>query len=113
VNFDLEALLQSAVPGTATPFPGPASSSTRRPDACFMRGAPDLIVQMLDKLIENAVDFCSASGTITVRLTRAGSSLRARREQRRAADPERDMLESLFESLFEHRSASTASRISA
>ena len=33
-----------------------------------MRGAPDLIVQMLDKLIDNAVDFSPAGSTITVRL---------------------------------------------
>jgi two-component system, OmpR family, sensor histidine kinase ChvG len=31
-------------------------------------GAPDLIVQMLDKLIENAVDFSPAGSIISVRL---------------------------------------------
>jgi signal transduction histidine kinase len=33
-----------------------------------LRGAPDLIVQMLDKLIENAVDFSAAGALIIVRL---------------------------------------------
>ena len=33
-----------------------------------MNGAPDLIVQLLDKLIDNAVDFSPAGATITVRL---------------------------------------------
>src|SRR5262249_53337309 len=33
-----------------------------------LRGAPDLIVQLLDKLIDNAVDFSPAGATIQVRL---------------------------------------------
>jgi signal transduction histidine kinase len=39
-----------------------------------MRGAPDLIVQLLDKLIDNAVDFSPAGATITVRLSLQGST---------------------------------------
>ena len=73
MNFDLKELLQSAVAGYRDAFPGARIELETPPDACFMRGAPDLIVQMLDKLIENAVDFCPAKGTITVRLARAGS----------------------------------------
>jgi signal transduction histidine kinase len=34
----------------------------------MLHGAPDLIVQLLDKLIDNAVDFSPAGATITVRL---------------------------------------------
>ncbi|MEX1032339.1 MAG: ATP-binding protein [Cellvibrionaceae bacterium] len=33
------------------------------------RGSPDLIVQMLDKLVDNAVDFCPPDGKITVALS--------------------------------------------
>jgi signal transduction histidine kinase len=33
-----------------------------------MTGAPDLIVQMLDKLIDNAVDFSAEGATIAVKL---------------------------------------------
>jgi signal transduction histidine kinase len=34
----------------------------------MLHGAPDLIVQMLDKLIDNAVDFSPPGATVTVRL---------------------------------------------
>jgi signal transduction histidine kinase len=34
----------------------------------MLHGAPDLIVQMLDKLIDNAIDFSAAGATISVRL---------------------------------------------
>jgi signal transduction histidine kinase len=71
-------------------------------NACFMHGAPELILQMLDKLIENAVDFCSASGTITVRLTRAATDYELAVSNDGPPIPP-DMLSRLFESLFEHR----------
>jgi dedicated sortase system histidine kinase len=35
-----------------------------------MHGSPDLIVQMLDKLVDNAVDFCPSDGMITIKLQR-------------------------------------------
>ena len=35
--------------------------------------APDLVVQMLDKLVDNAVDFCNDEGTIDLYLRRQGS----------------------------------------
>ena len=35
----------------------------------MIHGAPDLIMQMLDKLIDNAVDFSPAEATITLRLS--------------------------------------------
>jgi len=38
------------------------------PGPIMLHGAPDLIVQMLDKLIDNAVDFSPPGATITVRL---------------------------------------------
>ncbi|GAB2190010.1 proteobacterial dedicated sortase system histidine kinase [Sessilibacter sp. MAH1] len=34
--------------------------------AVFVNGAPDLIVQALDKLIDNALDFCVAEGEVTL-----------------------------------------------
>ena len=40
-----------------------------RPGPCPMTGAPDLVAQMVDKLIENALDFCPADGHIWISLT--------------------------------------------
>jgi signal transduction histidine kinase len=102
VNFDLRLLLQSAVAGYRDGFPASRIELDAPAEACFMQGAPDLIVQMLDKLIENAVDFCSPSGTISVRLARAGGNYELTVTNDGAPIPA-DMLTRLFESLFEHR----------
>ena len=102
VSFDLNALLHSAVAGYRDAFPGARIALDAPPDACFMRGAPDLLVQLLDKLIENAVDFCPASGAITVRLARSGSNYELAVINDGPPIPAA-MLDRLFESLFEQR----------
>ena len=102
VNFDLKELLQSAVAGYRDGFRLTHIDLDTPPDACFMRGAPDLIVQMLDKLIENAVDFCAHPGTITVRLGRSVGNYELSVANDGVPIPPA-MLGRLFESLFEHR----------
>jgi signal transduction histidine kinase len=102
LRFDLGELLQSAVAGYRDAFPAARIELAEPPDACFMHGAPDLMVQMLDKLIENAVDFCSASGTITVRLARAATHYELNVSNDGPPIPEA-LLGRLFESLFENR----------
>ena len=102
VNFDLRALLESAVAGYRDGFSRTRFELDAPADACFIRGAPDLVVQMLDKLVENAVDFCPLAGIITVRLTRAGGNYELCVDNDGPPIPT-GMLELLFESLFEHR----------
>jgi two-component system, OmpR family, sensor histidine kinase ChvG len=64
-HFDLAALVREAVAAYGTGFP-------QRCFACDVpaeldyTGAPELIVQMLDKLIDNAVDFSAEGATISV-----------------------------------------------
>ena len=70
VNFDLRELLISAVAAYRDGFSSSQFILEVPADSCFARGAPDLMVQLLDKLIENAVDFCPRGGKITVRLER-------------------------------------------
>jgi signal transduction histidine kinase len=102
VSFDLKELVASAVAGYRDAFPSARIDVDMPGGSCFIRGAPDLIIQMLDKLIENAVDFCSAQGRITVRLTRAAGDYRLAVEN--DGPPIAPEVQSrLFESLFEHR----------
>jgi signal transduction histidine kinase len=102
VNFDLRALVSSAIAAYRDGFPQVNIALEIPPDPCFVRGAPDLLVQLLDKLIENAVDFCPADGVITVRLTRAQGNylLDVINDGPPIPDP---LLGRLFESLFEGR----------
>jgi len=67
-RFDLVPLLASAVAAYRGAFPERRFASELPAEPVVLDGAPDLIVQMLDKLIENAVDFSPAGATITVRL---------------------------------------------
>jgi signal transduction histidine kinase len=102
VNFDLRELVISAVAAYRDGFPE-AHFVVEVPDGpCFARGAPDLVVQLLDKLIENAVDFCPAKGAITVKLERVQASYWLQVANDGPLIPQA-LVGRLFESLFEQR----------
>ena len=104
-NFDLRELLLSAVAAYGDGFPE-AHFAVETPDGpCFALGAPDLMVQLLDKLIENAVDFCPPKGTITVRLERVQAHYSLQVANDGPLIPEA-LMGRLFESLFEQRQGS-------
>jgi signal transduction histidine kinase len=103
VPLDFSALLESAVAGYRAAFPAAIIVLERPADECPMRGAPELLVQLLDKLIENAVDFCPPGGEITVRLERLGSHYELSVANDGPPLPP-TVKDRLFESLFEHRS---------
>ena len=65
VSFDLVPLLGSAVGAYRSAFPGRTFDTELPAGPVTLNGAPDLIVQMLDKLIDNAVDFSSPGAAIT------------------------------------------------
>jgi two-component system sensor histidine kinase ChvG len=102
VNFDLRELLISAVAAYRDGFPGTYFALQTPEDPCFARGAPDLVVQLLDKLIENAVDFCPMNGTVTVRLKRVPANYCLQVANDGPVIPE-GLIGRLFESLFEQR----------
>ena len=102
VNFDLRELLISAVAAYRDGFPAAHFLLQTPEDPCFARGAPDLIVQLLDKLIENAVDFCPKEGTVTVRLERVQANYCLQVANDGPLIPEA-LMGRLFESLFEQR----------
>jgi two-component system, OmpR family, sensor histidine kinase ChvG len=68
-RFNLVPLVESAVAAYRGAFPERRFAAELPPGPVMLDGAPDLIVQMLDKLIENAVDFSPPGATITVRVT--------------------------------------------
>jgi two-component system, OmpR family, sensor histidine kinase ChvG len=102
VGFDLRDLLISAVAAYRDGFPAVRFELDTPAEACFMRGAPELIIQMLDKLIENAVDFCPKGGLIGVSLSRSTDHYDIAVANEGPPIPEA-MLGRLFESLIEQR----------
>lgn len=67
-RFDLTALVREAVAAYGTAFPLHRFACELPAESVEIVGAPELIVQMLDKLIDNAVDFTAEGGTITIGL---------------------------------------------
>jgi signal transduction histidine kinase len=71
-RFDLVAVVGAALESYRMAFPQRTFLGELPHEPLIMEGAPDLIVQMLDKLIDNAVDFSPPGSSITVRLRSLG-----------------------------------------
>ena len=69
-RFDLNPVIASAVSAYRVAFPERRFAAELPAEPLEIEGAPDLIVQLLDKLVENAVDFSPAGATIIVRVRR-------------------------------------------
>jgi two-component system sensor histidine kinase ChvG len=65
-RFDLASLVRATVAAYGTAFPSRRFACEVPPEAIEMNGAAELIVQMLDKLVDNAVDFSTDGATITI-----------------------------------------------
>jgi two-component system, OmpR family, sensor histidine kinase ChvG len=104
-RFDLTPVIASAVSAYSVAFPERQFAAELPSEPIEIEGAPDLIVQLLDKLIDNAVDFSPAGGTITVRLRRepAAAVLEVDNPGPPLAPEARGRL---FESLWQSRSGS-------
>jgi len=68
VDVDLVALLREIFEAYRGIYPGHELALEIQADAAFVAGVPDLIVQALDKLMDNAASFCPADGKIELRL---------------------------------------------
>lgn len=108
VSFDLLAVLESAIAAYGSAFPGRRFLGELAGGPIMLSGAPDLIVQMLDKLIDNAVDFSPAGAPITVRLRVEADAAFIEVENPGPPLPEQ-LRGRLFESLWQSR-ASEGSR---
>jgi dedicated sortase system histidine kinase len=74
-TFDLCAALTSTVAAYRDVYSNRSFDIKTDLDSAEIQGAPELIIQMLDKLVDNAVDFSADNDTITIGLQRDDSSL--------------------------------------
>ena len=68
VSFDLAAMLRDAVGAYRMTFAQHEFVLQGAEQECRIDGAPDLVMQMLDKLIDNAIDFRTPGTPITITL---------------------------------------------
>jgi dedicated sortase system histidine kinase len=68
--LDIRALVREMTAAYAAARPSLRIGGETPSAPCEIRGSPDLIAQMLDKLFENAVDFCPSGGSIDIGLAR-------------------------------------------
>jgi signal transduction histidine kinase len=73
-RFDLKELVEGCVEGYRAAYPKHRFDFMYPPQPIALIGVPDAIVQLLDKLVENAVDFAPAGTPITVALATRGKS---------------------------------------
>jgi two-component system, OmpR family, sensor histidine kinase ChvG len=69
-TFDVNAALASTVTAYADVWPDRRFTWLGTEGAAPMEGSPELVIQMLDKLVDNAVSFSAAGDEIAVRLVR-------------------------------------------
>jgi len=102
-------VLASAAGSYGIAFPERAFATELPEHPVPIEGAPDLIVQMLDKLVDNAVDFSPVGATITLRLRLEPHS--AVVEVDNPGPPlSPDIRDRLFESLWQSRATDSDNR---
>lgn len=108
-KFSLDQLLAELSIAYQDTYSGVNISLQQKPhEAGFLtQGSPDLIVQMLDKLIDNAADFCPQDGNIIIALSRSKQDLHLRVSNDGPPLPEH-MQGQLFDSLVSVRNGKEA-----
>jgi signal transduction histidine kinase len=101
-QFDMRAVLDSTIAAYRDVYPQRNFQFDCALQNVTTTGSPELIIQMLDKLIDNAVDFSGESDTIEVGLITAGRELQLRVMNPGPPLPER-MRTQLFDSLVSMR----------
>jgi dedicated sortase system histidine kinase len=69
-SFDLVTVLRSTVAAYRDVYSARLFELSTALDSAPMRGSPELLIQMLDKLVDNAVDFSADGDTVQIDLTR-------------------------------------------
>ena len=71
-RYDLVPVVRGCVEGYRLAYPQAAFSLELPPQRIEVSGAPDLAAQLLDKLVENAVDFSARGEPVRVALANGG-----------------------------------------
>ena len=74
-RIDVGRLVGACVAGYRVAYPGRAIDWIAPPDPLTIEGAPDLVAQMLDKLVANAMEFGVPGASVVIRVTRAGADV--------------------------------------
>lgn len=74
-SFDLGVVLQSTVAAYRDVYPSRDFTLETQDDPAITQGSPELVIQMLDKLVDNAVGFSGDGDTIRFTLVRDGATL--------------------------------------
>lgn len=102
-RFDLHAVLESTVAAYRDVYPARSFEFSGDVTDAFATGSPELIIQLLDKLVDNAVDFSTDGDTVAISLAGDAGNLRLAVTNPGPALPER-MRAQLFDSMVSVRS---------
>jgi len=75
-QFDLRAVLESTTGAYRDVYKNRSFEFTSSIDSALTMGSPELLIQMLDKLVDNAVDFSQDDDTIAMALDELDDTLR-------------------------------------
>ena len=101
--FELGQVLRSCIDAYRLVYPNQDFQSILTQTPIHLEGAPDLIAQMLDKLIANAVDFSTLNKSIIIKLEKKGQTVHLKIINCGKSLPT-EMQERLFESMVSLRS---------
>lgn len=73
--FDLCVALRSTVDAYRDVYSNRQFTFVTDLESVIVNGSPELVIQMLDKLVDNAVDFSSDDDTITITLDKSGNAM--------------------------------------
>jgi dedicated sortase system histidine kinase len=104
-RYDLAAVVRGCVEGYRIAYPQAAFALEVPEHRVEVEGAPDLAAQLLDKLVENAVDFSRGRAPVRVALEEAGGAAALTVSNKGPLLPEK-MRTRLFESMISVRDAS-------
>ena len=103
-RYDLAAVVRGCVEGYRIAYPQARFALEVPERRVEVEGAPDLAAQLLDKLVENAVDFSSGGAPVRVALDEAGGSATLTVSNKGPLLPDK-MRTRLFESMISVREA--------